>query len=330
MYSSTAALLHPIGDALNLAEQEYNSVHGSSELSGQSIGKHARARIPFDLLAKAQVQLKAAKQLIIGQSVGAPANGVQHATEEAAKLAIQQEWRCKIDPAQVGTIHVATADACDSLVIFNASAAQPLTTPCSVEFVLASAARYGKGLIDRALDLEKCKMIIEDVPVELGPVARTLEETMGDEQHRGTHERRMEVERLLKETAMHKKLVDGAQQMVTFTERLAQKKEHMSLGAACELSEWSSWSSTKCPRVCNVSEMQTTLVTRSRHITLLPGIAGEACEATEESKSCSSLLCPPSSSRSAVASPVDCELEDWNPWNQCNTECDGGTQSRER
>jgi hypothetical protein len=320
MYSSVASLLRPIGDALKLAEQEYHNVHGSSQLSGQSIGKHAKARIPFDLLAKAEAQLVAAKRLIIGQSGVVPADGVQHESEEAAKLAVQQEWKCKADPAQVGTIHVATADPCDSLVVFNASAAQPLTMPCSVEFVLASAARYGNGLIDRALDLEKCKMIIEEVPVELGPVSRGLEAAMVDEWDSEVHDRRMKVEHLLKDTAMKKQLVDGAQQMVAFTENLSRKKEHLSLGAACELSEWSSWSSTKCPHMCNGTEMQNTLVTRTRHITLLPGIAGKACEATEESKSCAALLCPPTA----------CRLAEWSPFSACNASCGFATQTRTR
>eukprot|EP01012_Entosiphon_sulcatum_P049574 TRINITY_DN6820_c0_g1_i5.p1 TRINITY_DN6820_c0_g1~~TRINITY_DN6820_c0_g1_i5.p1 ORF type:complete len:1020 (+),score=28.13 TRINITY_DN6820_c0_g1_i5:698-3757(+) len=80
----------------------------------------------------------------------------------------------------------------------------------------------------------------------------------------------------------------------------------------CVVGLWSEW--TTCSHACGGGKR-----TRTRAVQIDAAYGGLACPPLSESEACNPTPCP-----------VDCQVSEWGPWNQCSAPCAGGTRSRER
>lgn len=120
----------------------------------------------------------------------------------------------------------------------------------------------------------------------------------------------------------------------------------------CQVSAWSAWSP------CSASGQKT----QTRTVTIQPADGGDPCPPLQNVASCTNCVmsdwfaatpcsndtgtltqkrtvrtpaasggdpCPTDVSKT-VTCPVDCEMNDWQPWGACSTTCGGGTQTRNR
>lgn len=82
----------------------------------------------------------------------------------------------------------------------------------------------------------------------------------------------------------------------------------------CRLSQWTEW--TVCDAQCGGGRRG-----RTREVEVAPAHGGKACEHTHEMINCNTETCG-----------VLCEMSEWGPWSECESErkCGNGVQSRSR
>lgn len=86
----------------------------------------------------------------------------------------------------------------------------------------------------------------------------------------------------------------------------------------CELGPWSEWS--LCSKTCGGGEQ-----TRTRRVVVPSANGGRDCGELVETIACNTQAC-----NSVILPPVDCGVSDWSAWGACDTECGGGTRTRNR
>jgi len=84
--------------------------------------------------------------------------------------------------------------------------------------------------------------------------------------------------------------------------------------AACAVNQWSEWSI--CDKACGGGSAK-----RTRTIASEAANGGAACPELEETRACNTEGCP---------EPVDCEVSEWSEYTDCDKECGGGLQTRNR
>jgi hypothetical protein len=89
----------------------------------------------------------------------------------------------------------------------------------------------------------------------------------------------------------------------------------------CQLEEWSEYS--PCPVSCGPGSR-----TKTRAIIVAAAYGGLKCEATQDVKDCGEL--DSREHKHPANCPLDCQLGEWQPWEECTATCGGGSQSRTR
>uniref|UniRef100_H2ZLH6 Spondin-like TSP1 domain-containing protein n=1 Tax=Ciona savignyi TaxID=51511 RepID=H2ZLH6_CIOSA len=80
----------------------------------------------------------------------------------------------------------------------------------------------------------------------------------------------------------------------------------------CAVSPWSNWGT--CSESCGEGEHS-----RTRSVTVNPANCGSACPVLQNTRGCSSSLCP-----------IDCQVGSWSSWGGCSASCGSGTYTRTR
>lgn len=85
----------------------------------------------------------------------------------------------------------------------------------------------------------------------------------------------------------------------------------------CSLGDWSTWGD--CSVTCDLSGKGVGGTKQRSRKVLKKEQCGGKCDETEETKQCNTQCCP-----------TNCEVSDWNDWNDCTKSCGTGSHSRSR
>lgn len=85
----------------------------------------------------------------------------------------------------------------------------------------------------------------------------------------------------------------------------------------CEMTTWTPW--TACSATCDTTGNSAGYQERFRYVLVKPVGSGKLCDAEADKRKCNEHRCP-----------IDCELDSWSSWTDCDQPCGNGYQHRER